>query len=51
MIVLGGLINSYEKKRNEKHRRKGRYTRLNAEFQRIARRDKKKSSSVINAKI
>ena len=39
MIVLGGLINSYEKKRNEKHRRKGRYTRLNAEFQRIARRE------------
>ena len=41
MIVLGGLINSYEKKRNEKHRRKGRYTRLNAEFQRIAWRNKK----------
>ena len=29
---------------------KGRYTHLNAEFQRIARRDKKKSSSAINAK-
>ena len=38
MVVLGGLIN---KKRNEKHRRKGRYIHLNAEFQRIARRDKK----------
>ena len=41
MVVLGGLINSYEKKRNEKHMRKGRYIHLNAEFQRTARRDKK----------
>ena len=37
----GGLTNSCEKKRSEKQRRKGRYTHLNAEFQRIARRDKK----------
>ena len=29
---------------------KGRYKHLNAEFQRTARRDKKKSSSAINAK-
>ena len=29
---------------------KERHTHLNAEFQRIARRDKKKPSSVINAK-
>ena len=29
---------------------KERYTHLNAEFQRIARRDQKKPSSVINAK-
>ena len=29
---------------------KERYTRLNAEFQRIARRDLKKACSVINAK-
>ena len=29
---------------------KKRYTYLNAEFQRIARRDKKKPSSVISAK-
>ena len=29
---------------------KERYTHLNAEFQRIARRDKKKSSKVINEK-
>ena len=31
-------------------REKERYTHLNAEFQRIARRDKKKPSSVISAK-
>ena len=41
MAVWGGLTNSCEKKRNEKQRRKGRYKHLNAEFQRIARRDKK----------
>ena len=34
-------MNSCEKKRNEKQRGKERYTHLNAEFQRIARRDKK----------
>ena len=38
---LGGLKNSCEKKRNKKQRRKERYSHLNAEFQRIARRDKK----------
>ena len=37
----GGLTNSCEKKRSEKQRRKERYKRLNTEFQRIARRDKK----------
>ena len=36
----GGLTNSCEKKRSKKQRRKG-YTHLNAEFQRIERRDKK----------
>ena len=36
MSVWGGLTNSCEKKRSEKQRRT-----LNAEFQRIARRDKK----------
>ena len=41
MAVWGGLTNSCEKKRSEKQRRKERYTRLNAGFQRIARRDKK----------
>ena len=35
--VWGGLTNSYEKKRSEKER----YKHLNAEFQRIVRRDKK----------
>ena len=39
MAVWGGLTNSCEKKRGEKQRRKGKH--LNAEFQRIARRDKK----------
>ena len=37
MAVWGGLTNSCEKKRSEKER----YTHLNAEFQRIARRDQK----------
>ena len=41
MAVWGGLTNSCEKKRNKKQRRKGKYKHLNAEFQRIARRDKK----------
>ena len=37
MAVWGGLTNSCEKKRGEKER----YKHLNAEFQSIARRDKK----------
>ena len=41
MAVWGGPTNSCEKKRSEKQRRKERYKHLNAEFQRIARRDKK----------
>ena len=41
MAVWGGLTNSYEKKRSEKQRRKERYKHLNAEFHRMARRDKK----------
>ena len=41
MAVWGGLKNSCEKKRGEKQRRKGKNNHLNAEFQRIARRDKK----------
>ena len=41
VAVWGGLTNSCEKKRSEKQRRKERYTHLNAEFQRIARIDKK----------
>ena len=43
MVVWGGLTKSWEKKRSEV-KGKGkmeRYTHLNAEFQRIARRDKK----------
>ena len=45
MAVWGGLTNSCEKKGGEKER----YKHLNAEFQRIAGRDKK-AFSVINSK-
>ena len=41
MAVWGSLTNSCEKKRSQKKGEKERYTHLNAEFQRIARRDKK----------
>ena len=41
MAVWGGLTNSCEKKRSKKKRRKERYSHFNAEFQRIARREKK----------
>ena len=40
MTVWGGLTNSCEKKRSEKQGEKERYKHLNAEFQRIARRDR-----------
>ena len=36
-----GCLRRLHKKRSEKQRRKGKITHLNAEFQRIARRDKK----------
>ena len=49
MAVRGGLTNSGEKKRSESKGEKERYKHLNAELQRIARRDKKPSSA-INAK-
>ena len=41
MTVWGGLTNSCEKKRSKKQRRKEKIYPLNAEFRRIARRDKK----------
>ena len=41
MAIWGSLINSCEKKRSEKQRTKGKIYPLNAEFQRIARKDKK----------
>ena len=41
MAVWGGLTNSCEKKRSESKGEKERYTHVNAEFQRIARRDQK----------
>ena len=40
MAVWGGLTNSCEKKKGESKGEKERYKHLNAEFQRIARRDK-----------
>ena len=41
MAVWGGLTNSCEKKRGKKKGERERYKHLNAEFQRVARRDKK----------
>ena len=41
MAVWGGLTNSYEKKRRKGEVEKERYTHLNVELQRIAKRDKK----------
>ena len=41
MALWGGLTKSCEKKRSEKQGEKERYQHLNAESQRIARRDKK----------
>ena len=41
MAVWGGLTNSCEKKEVKNSGEKERYKHLNAEFQRIARRDKK----------
>ena len=41
MDVCGGLTNSCEKKRRENQGEKERYTQLKAEFQRMARREKK----------
>ena len=41
MAVTGGLTNSCEKREAKSKGEKERYKHLNAEFQRIARRDKK----------
>ena len=41
MAVTGGLTNSCEKREAKSKGEKERYTHLNVEFQRIARRDKK----------
>ena len=49
MVVWGGLTNSYEKREVKGKGEKERYTHLNTQFQRIAKRDKK-PSSVISAK-
>ena len=41
MAVWGGLTNSFERREAKSKGEKERYKHLNAEFQRIARRDKK----------
>ena len=41
MAVWGGLTNSCERREAKSKGEKGRYKHMNAEFQRIARRDKK----------
>ena len=41
MAVWGGLTNSYKRREVKSKGEKERYKHLNAEFQRIARRDKK----------
>ena len=41
MAVWGGLTNSCERRKVKSKGEKGRYKHMNAEFQRIARRDKK----------
>jgi len=41
MALWGGLTNTCEKKGSKKKGEKERYTHLNTDFQRIARRDKK----------
>ena len=41
MAVWGGLTNSYERREVKNKGEKERYKHLNAEFQRIARRDMK----------
>ena len=41
MAVCGGLKNSFERREAKSKGEKERYKHLNAEFQRIARRDKK----------
>ena len=48
MAVWGGLTNSCERREVKSKGEKERYTHLNVEFQRIARRDE--TASVINAK-
>ena len=40
IVVWGGLTNSWEKKKKKGKGEKERYTHVNTEFQRIARKDK-----------
>ena len=40
MVARGGITNSYENKRSERQMRKGKIYPLNAEFQRIASKER-----------
>ena len=46
MAVCGGLTNSCKRREVKSKGEKERYKHLNAEFQRIARKDKKASSAI-----
>ena len=50
MAVWGALQIAVKRREAKSKGEKERYTHLNAEFQRIARRDIRKPSSAINAK-
>ena len=50
MAVSGGLTNSCERREVKSKGEKERYSYLNAEFQRMVKRDKKKPSSAVDAK-
>ena len=43
IVIWGGLTNSWKRREVKGKVEKERYTQLNAEFQKIARRDKKPS--------
>ena len=46
MVVWGGLKKAVKEDNPKAKEKKERYTHLNAEFQRIARRDRKPSSPI-----
>ena len=50
MVVLGGLIHSYEKKRSKRQRRKGKIYPFESRVPKNSKEIKKKPSSVTSAK-